>query len=442
MPKLVCVSYLCVSYLAATQALPGRRLSYDRIAGYAPGSDVTEHNSIDKDQLAMENALKEYDFVTAKKWYTAGGNSVSKGKFRTLQGFSTGAKAKMYDCKIGCPYFDYSMYYKYYGDFDYADKWVIAALDGKSTGFAGNFNQDFDVASDDGKDLRVEAAKKGSAYLNVYMYVIREFEDAIDDCKRGCIECNDAPVHAWDEGVAFYTGSLEGTDGRDNGKLLHALADKRCMNFKTCGYEGNKLIGTSFVNYELGRLFALGQHHLVVGDCDKARVVKEQIVNFMAVPMIQGTLRYAYKMDKLGGGTSNKENGEGVTFAAAILPKVAYCDPEAAEKIAANMRVGATPDFATVKSNFESVYDCMNLTCSDIGGMWFAGEEGYYEGASPCLTFRVTMPIEGIVGIAAACLVALLACAFICILIRREKKGKPIFYSLDKGAASTKPGSS
>ena len=73
------------------------------IAGYIPGSDVTEHNKIDLDQAAMEAALAsdvEDNFEQATTVYTEGGNSVSKGSFRTLQGFSTGAQAKMYD---SCP---------------------------------------------------------------------------------------------------------------------------------------------------------------------------------------------------------------------------------------------------------------------------------------------------------------------------------------------------
>ena len=75
-------------------------------------------------------------------------------------------------------------------------------------------------------DARVEAVKKGTAYMNVWMYVIREFEDAIDDCTSCTSNCNEHStnsdsVHAWDEGVAFYTGSLEGTayGGDGAGKL-------------------------------------------------------------------------------------------------------------------------------------------------------------------------------------------------------------------------------
>ena len=40
---------------------------------------------------------------------------------RTLKGFSTGARAKMWDGCPGCPYKTYSHFYEYYGDFDYAD---------------------------------------------------------------------------------------------------------------------------------------------------------------------------------------------------------------------------------------------------------------------------------------------------------------------------------
>ena len=47
---------------------------------------------------------------------------------------------------------------------------------------------------------------------------------------------NSGSVHAWDEGVAFYTGSLEGTaqGGNSAGKMVYRLAEKRCANFGTC----------------------------------------------------------------------------------------------------------------------------------------------------------------------------------------------------------------
>merc|ERR1712182_149128 len=116
----------------------------------------------------------------------------------------------------------YDPYKAYFTQGDYAHQRVMAALDK-----AGICSACDDIA-------RVEIAKKTSAYMNVWMYVIREFEDAIADCQAGCIDCNDDPVHAWDEGWAFYAGSLEGTDGKSSGKLIYALAEKRCANYGTC----------------------------------------------------------------------------------------------------------------------------------------------------------------------------------------------------------------
>ena len=43
-------------------------------------------------------------------------------------------------------------------------------------------------------------------------------------------------MHAWDEGVAFYTGSLEGAapGGNSAGKLAYRLAEKRCAGLGIC----------------------------------------------------------------------------------------------------------------------------------------------------------------------------------------------------------------
>ena len=51
--------------------------SYDRIAGYAPGSQVTDHNAVDLDQKVMETHLKANDFAKALDVYDKGGNSKS-----------------------------------------------------------------------------------------------------------------------------------------------------------------------------------------------------------------------------------------------------------------------------------------------------------------------------------------------------------------------------
>jgi uncharacterized protein (DUF305 family)/plastocyanin len=416
------------------------------IAGYEPGSDVTQHNLLDLDQKAMETALGKSpaDYETAKAIYTKGGNSGAKAvitvsalaavaakkaavmqggvaigymkvaaskadteievtylsvckegglptkdttgcftvgggalsiagvdvgaptavtnKYRTLAGFSTAWEKKM----TGQVF--YEPYKAYYGVGDYAHQRVMAALD--KTGICS--------ACDD--DAQIQMAKKTSAYMNVWMYVVREFEDAIADCQAGCINCNDDPVHAWDEGVAFYTGSLEGADGSGSGAMIYNLADKRCDDFGTCiGDKG------SAVNLLLFEQFTLGRDALLGGRCEDTKPIKKRIVELMSVPLVQGSLRYAYKVAHLQG--KSKEKAEGAAFSAAILPRVHVCDASAAKIISDNMKIdSASPmeaGFKAVKDAFESTYECLGITCQDVGGLIVSGRV-YHEGAEPC----------------------------------------------------------
>merc|ERR1712045_141680 len=104
--------------------------------------------------------------------------------------------------------------------------------------------------------------------------------------------------------------------------------------------------------------------------------------DLMYIPLIQGTLRYAYKVEFLQG--EEKEKAEGAVFAAAVLPRIHAADAEAASTIYNNMRVGApTTKFSDVKKAFESVYGDLNIKCSDVGGLLDKTGD-YYDGAKPC----------------------------------------------------------
>merc|ERR1712118_162687 len=185
------------------------------------------------------------------------------------------------------------------------------------------------------------------------------------------------------EGVAFYTGSLEGTDGSGSGKMLHALADKRCKIYLTCSAEN----GGSYVNAALFELFEKGKVALQQGKCSEIAPIKKLIVELMSIPLVQGSLRYAYKVAKVQGGS--KEFAEGAAFSAAILPRVHACDASAAKVISDNMNMEIAESarmsagFGAVKTAFESVYDCLGITCASVGGLLLEGAE-YYDGAEPC----------------------------------------------------------
>lgn len=325
---------------------------------------------------------------------------------RTIAGFSTQAAEKMRngnDCP-GCPYTDFMYFYDYYGADDYAHQWVSGALDGTPTTM-DNGNADFTKYTFTG---RAEAVKKGTVFLNIFMYVIREFEDALDDCKKGCIDCNQDPVHAWDEGVCFYTGSIEGKDGLTlDGKLLHQLADKRCADFKTCGRDSGEDKGTAKLNYDLLQKYELGKQQLQASQCDDARITTAEVAKMMYIPFIQGTLRYAYKVDALNEG--EKSAAEGAVFAAAILPRVHAANKDAAATIYESMKVGATQtSYSEVKAAFESVYSDLGLTCRDIGGLWNDALDEYYPGMEPCggafsaASSTSSMAVTAILGAAAA----------------------------------------
>jgi hypothetical protein len=107
----------------------------------------------------------------------------------------------------------------------------------------------------------------------------------------------------------------------------------------------------------------------------------------MSVPLVQGSLRYAYKVAELQGGS--KEFAEGAAFSAAILPRINACDASAAKVISDNMNMEIAEGdrmkagFEAVKTAFESTYECLGINCAQIGGLILTGTE-YYEGFSPC----------------------------------------------------------
>jgi len=230
--------------------------------------------------------------------------------------------------------------------------------------------------------------------------VIREFEDAIDDCQNCTtgLSCNefsdsfssDSPqynaVHAWDEGVAFYAGSLEGPNvgGSSAGEMVYRLAEKRCANFGTCES------GLSNVNKKLLEDFILGEALLKNGLCANVRPIVDRIIKQMTVPLVQGSLRYAYKVGVApeDSDRSQKNAAEGAVFTAAVLPLVHKCNVDAAKTISDEMKFGlydqgVYPDFAAVKAAFESTYDCLGITCADVGGLTADGVAGPCQDAVP-----------------------------------------------------------
>lgn len=250
-----------------------------------------------------------------------------------------------------------------------------------------------------GMDFRKEVIQKGIVYLNIFPYVIWEMQDAINDCIDGQLTANDGTaggnsVHAWDEAVAFYTGSAEGKlKGGNNGLkscsddkcyLQFMLADKRCKNFGTCtaDNDGNAFSGYSKANEEIFALFQQGEREIIQAQssnsatkCALPQITMEKVTTKMLVPYIQGVMRYLYKT-KDQAGRSAKQVGELFAFASAALPFINAVDPAAAMML---YKRAWDLDFDTytyeeTKNAIEATYPKLGhgegigtITCVDIG---------------------------------------------------------------------------
>jgi hypothetical protein len=419
-----------MSRFAVANLLFGTALaSYDVIAGYRPETDVVPHSAVDRDMQEINTLAGSYDFDAALFVYENGGNGKcsatdisgaasgdscfgkttdnakgnsvkGSGEIRTLMGFATCGSTC--ETKLGAEKW-YNVYKNYWNDPKYADTYVRGPSAGNP--LAGRTNK-----------LKAEIIKKGVAYQAVWMYVLHEFEDAIMDCLSGNIYDNEASnaagdsPHAWDEGWAFYAGSLEGTAGTSgSGAMLYTLAEKRCKDFGTCSNGINADgTGTAKANDEALRLAKLGRDKILIRDCNTVQQEYDKIVDQMTVPLIQGMLKYAYKSDPAVSGVScdgqtaahtadcEKAWAEGWAFAAAVLPRLHYCDDTVATMVKENLDViipagkasQMSAGFAAVKTKVETAYACLGITCDMVGE--FQNTAGVYTGMEKCTDQVVT----------------------------------------------------
>jgi hypothetical protein len=231
--------------------------------------------------------------------------------------------------------------------------------------------------------------EKGILVLNLWMFIIRDIEVAVNSCVPGGAKENQAEALSyWDEAVAFYVGYLEGNVEKGDGTLLYDLANQNCIYFKTCGEGTNQDSGNSAVNIRIMRSFEVGQNDIYEGRCSDAKSRKEDIVRTMAIPLIQGTILYSYLRDYVIS-PDNEDDREmvdaiGAAYAASVIPLVHACNKEDAAIIYDYMRLGLfDSDFPKVKGAFQRNYACLQVTCQDIGGPYYA-KIGYYAGAEPC----------------------------------------------------------
>ena len=389
--------------------------------------------------------------------WTNGKNSLkSNNVMLTIRGFVSEAKTKASGNSPSTQDVDYTdnkfiaIMNKYWksknlDEHTWGEDMILAAFEGTKVG--SNTHLDFSTV---GRDFRKEAIQKGIVYTNIFPYVIWEMQDAVNDCLALAGTNNDdKSVHAWDEAVAFYAGSKTRGKGygileSEAGKLQYRLADKRCINFKTCA---NGFSGTSKVNQDIFALFNLGKEEAKksavassTADCAQLNTLKEKISTLSLVPFVQGTLRYLYKTRNDDSGRSAKQVGELWAFATAILPFVAEADANAAEML---YRRAWQLDFTSnsheeIKSALEATYPKLGagagvglVTCEAVGDLYGGNTDDTLLSAGTCYPSTSSSKDEVDVGLAAGlgvvAFVFLVATFAMCFLkIKAEKKYQAI----------------
>ncbi|GAB0496269.1 hypothetical protein MMPV_007581 [Pyropia vietnamensis] len=326
------------------------------IAGYTFVTDVSQHARLDLDIQAIEEA--ETDYATALTVYTEGANSAKDdGSKRTLQGFSTSYLEAGPDQAE--PLANISQ--AFWGDWDYADRHLLAALTGNDSDTYGQYGSG-ELAADDAS--RTQIIKKVIKFSLVPQYVQHELEEAL--AEHSSAEYAAAVKH-WDEAWAFYAGSLEA--GNATGYSAYILPEKRAKNFGTV--DGNR----SAVNVRFLAAMTSGQALVSAAADDPTPLLDTVrcIRGLMAVAPIQGCLRYAYRVSDPAVSPAEelaKESAEAWAFCAAALPGLAAVDATAAETVREQVYLAGTKriDWPVVRAAFGPAnLNSMGLSCADIG---------------------------------------------------------------------------
>ncbi|CAB9516835.1 expressed unknown protein [Seminavis robusta] len=341
--------------------------SVKALAGYYPTTNVHSYAKLDLDilQLRILTSLDSWHF--ARYIYQFGRNSLKERdsdndvyELLSLHELAVAVCRKKADPL-------YSYYVAYFNQVNYADIAVDEALRG-----VGKWKT---------KEQRREVIVATCAFQIVFLYLIAEVKETVQQCRDPAFDPVDASMHPWDEVAALLVGSLEGpqeggSSDIADGQLIFNLANSRAFQFQTLTDEGY-----SQVNSDLDDLLFAGKGELDAKDCDNLESTAQRIEKLAIVPMIQSAMRYAVALEKLDNANDSVEAALGEVFAFSVLPILFAADSESAEVIRENMEVmEGTPSVRngaqTVADAFGAAVEAWGLACPNLG---------YTSNADPCL---------------------------------------------------------
>jgi hypothetical protein len=371
--------------------------AFPQIAGYIAPTYATSFLERDLDQKALEDEVTGIGDETCESFDARAQGLYDAGNWATIPTYRDSESDS------------YNEYSKYYGKDDWVDIWGSKAIKKTRTNYKrgnANFGDAFPnvVGGDGGCVGFEEVLKKGLSYTAQVAESLQLGQQARDEAEGGCQYKRDgceSAIAAWDGAAAVYVGSLEGADGNNDpggsyGKAPYALADKRCRNYRNCGPgldEFTKDV-TSNINTKILSLFSAGSLAAWEGDYNQLDKIIRLISNKAAVPLIQGTFRYYWRLsDEEGVDTFSvldKEVGEGGAFIFGVLPKLWACSSRGVKKAEAQSKIGggiagiSAVNFQDIKLAFECNYRCLGITCAEVGELYDSDTGPVKPGTEAC----------------------------------------------------------
>jgi hypothetical protein len=315
---------------------------------YTATTYVQDRADIAKDIEQMQNALNIKNINLATEIYSDGENSAvyddvgTQIGTRSFEKFSIEASTKM----TTNPLYQATLYGlrgtndEYLGApvGQYADSIVKRALA-------------------DGSDFAIDAVLA----LNLWMETANELFQMVSNCKNQELKDDDG-VHSIDEAAAYWLGDAKTDSQVDHGHLLYNLAEKMAAQFGTVGSNGQAVANTNLLQLlhaaklELTYPDACSENMATVR---RLRHVVNQAVSQMMVPLVQGLVGNIITGDR------DRVN----IYAHAVVPQLVTCSPHAYEYLMTKLirtQYAASEEDAIVLK-LQSVYDCLGITCADIG---------------------------------------------------------------------------
>lgn len=337
------------------------------LGGYPTTSLVGDHSRIDLDIYHIK-LLTQFDnpeyWKTAKFIYMYGKNSlfvdyyvdddgISMTQYRSLQSFATSLKRR------NALFFN--DFESYFGDPSYADSTIMFAFDDK--GAWG------------GKSIQQRAAVIFATLQAqvMFMHVLTELENAIDECGSDNRFEDDGGEFVWDQIAAYIIGSLEGSEtggskDYDDGVQLWNLGNNRGIEFGRRNADG-----FAITNEEILTLLLSGKGQIESNGCVRLRRTAESIAHMLLIPVIQTVVKYAIANEFESPMSPDEDIAYGDVFAKSIIPVYNRYNAESALTVQRNML--STDSFdklvedgpQAVADAYLGVADDFNIGCEYIG---------------------------------------------------------------------------